>query len=141
FLSHTILHRCIEALKKFDAVDVVVDATDTIVEVENSLIKNIPDRRYLKRGQTPQAFKKSLLQKAYSYFIEDPNKSASDDCGIVLKYIPETKIITVKGEEENFKITHQQDIYLADNLIKDGLFARMEHNNQSIKESIKDKVV
>src|SRR5699024_4280590 len=101
FLSHTILHRCIEALKKFDAVDVVVDATDTIVEVENSLIKNIPDRRYLKRGQTPQAFKKSLLQKAYSYFIEDPNKSASDDCGIVLKYIPETKIITVKGEEEN----------------------------------------
>ena len=46
---------------------------------------------------------------------------------LCVKYLPNEPVITVQGEETNFKITHQQDIYLADNLIKDGLIGRMNH--------------
>lgn len=141
FISEAIISRCVAALDKANAVDVVVDAVDTIVQVKGNKIESIPDRRYLKRGQTPQAFKKSVLQRAYTLFMEDDEKVASDDCGIVLKYLPNESIITVDGEEANFKITHQQDIYLADNLIKDGLFGRLEHNNEKIEKALKDKVI
>ena len=121
FISEKIINDCIAALVKYNAVDVVVDAVDTIVEVNGNFISNIPDRRKLKRGQTPQAFKKDTLKEAYNKFFLDPQKAASDDCGIVLKYLKEEKIYTVNGAESNFKLTHQQDLYLADNIIKDGL--------------------
>lgn len=141
FVSEDIINRCVNALENYNAVDVVVDATDTIVRVKDGIIQEIPDRRFLKRGQTPQSFKKSTLAKAYRLFMQDEDKVASDDCGVVLKYLPEESVITVLGEEANFKITHQQDIYLADNLIKDGLIGRMHHNSKSIGSALKDKVV
>lgn len=141
FISQNIIKSCIDALCENNVVNVVVDATDTIVHVENNVIKSIPDRRLMKRGQTPQAFKKTIIEKAYKYFMADANKVASDDCGIVLKYLPEEKIITVQGNEANFKITHQQDIYLADNLIKDGLSGILNERPHDIKKELIGKVV
>ncbi len=141
FVSEAIINRCIEALALHSAVDVVVDATDTIVHVKDNVIQDIPDRRFLKRGQTPQAFKKTTLTKAYHLFMQDAEKVASDDCGIVLKYLPNVPVVTVQGEEANFKITHQQDIYLADNLIKDGLIGRMLHDTTDIAQALQNKVV
>ncbi|HFO6642363.1 TPA: 2-C-methyl-D-erythritol 4-phosphate cytidylyltransferase, partial [Escherichia coli] len=66
---------------------------------------------------------------------------ASDDCGIFLKYMPNEPIGIIKGDESNFKITHQQDIYLADNLIKDGLLELISENNDSIARTISEKVI
>lgn len=141
FVSQQIINRCIDALDRYNAVDVVVDATDTIVRVENNIIQDIPDRRFLKRGQTPQAFRKAVLAKAYQFFMADPVKIASDDCGIVLRYLPSEPIYCVQGEESNFKITHQQDIYLADNLIKDGLSSHIDMLGKEFSDFLKDKIV
>ncbi len=141
FVSQDIIKSCVDALSENNSVDVVIDATDTIVHVEDNFIKSIPDRRFMKRGQTPQAFKKSIIEKAYEYFMADANKIATDDCGIVLKYLPTEKIITVQGDEANFKITHQQDIYLADNLIKDGLSGKLNNHPHDIKNELAKKVV
>lgn len=141
FISEKIILDCISELERSNAVDVVVDAVDTIVEVRDGIVHKIPDRRYLKRGQTPQAFKKSVLAEAYKRFMQDKYQVASDDCGIVLKYLPEEEVTVVQGEEANFKITHQQDIYLADNLIKDGLIGRLSHGNIEIKAALQNKVI
>lgn len=73
--------------------------------------------------------------------MQDSQQVASDDCGIVLKYLPDEPVKLVQGAESNFKITHQQDIYLADNLIKDGLIGRLDHSTLEIKDTLKDKVV
>ncbi|EPQ0516246.1 IspD/TarI family cytidylyltransferase, partial [Proteus mirabilis] len=105
FISERIINDCIAALVTYNAIDVVVDAVDTIVEVDGDFISNIPDRRRLKRGQTPQAFKRDTLKEAYNKFLLDPQKAASDDCGIVLKYLKNEKIYTVVGAESNFKLT------------------------------------
>lgn len=139
FISERIINDCVAALNTHNAVDVVVDAVDTIVRVDNGVIQEIPDRRYLKRGQTPQAFKKTILTAAFNKFMQDDNRVATDDCGIVLRYLPNEPIKTVQGEEENFKLTHPQDIYLADNLIKDGLIGRMANRKEDIERVIENK--
>lgn len=139
FVSHKIIYDCLDGLEKFNAVDVVAPPTDTIVKIKDNCIMSIPDRRYLGRGQTPQGFKKSSIKSAYLEFMNEENKVASDDCGIYLRYNQKDKILVVEGDEANFKITHQQDIYLADNIIRDG------NNNQidvcNIESNFEDKVI
>ncbi len=100
FISERIINDCVSALATHNAIDVVVDAIDTIVQVDNNRIQSIPDRRSLKRGQTPQAFKKSVLKQAYDLFLADPNRAASDDCGIVLNYLPNEVVYTVQGTSD-----------------------------------------
>ena len=107
-------------LKEKQAVDVVVPAVDTIVEVSDTkeVIKNIPNREYLRRGQTPQGFRLPVIREAYEKALVDPNFQATDDCGIVVKYTPEVKVDLVYGEECNVKLTNPEDIYLLDKLFQ-----------------------
>ena len=90
-LSNTIIDGIVEALKSYNAIDVAVPATDTIIQVDDKgeVIKSIPDRRFLRRGQTPQAFRLSTIKKAYEIALSDPEFKSTDDCGAVVKYIPE----------------------------------------------------
>lgn len=112
FLSQDIIARCYQALQKYDAVDVAIPSVDTLIQVgQDQCIQNIPDRKYLQRGQTPQCFKLALIRKAHALSQDDEN--FTDDCGIVLKHRL-AKIYIVNGENKNFKITLPEDIFLAD---------------------------
>ena len=120
-MSPKILERVIDALDEHDAVDVAIPSADTIIEVKEgpasfNTIANIPKRSVLRRGQTPQAFRHSTLVSAYEVANRDENFAATDDCGVVLKYLPEVDIAVVPGEERNMKVTEPIDIYLADKL-------------------------
>lgn len=118
-LDERIIRDCDEALDEFGAVDVVIPSADTIVEVdENDIITSIPNRERLRRGQTPQAFKSSVLKRAYELAWQDPAFKATDDCGVVLKYLPEVRIKTVQGTEHNMKVTHPVDLFIADKLFQ-----------------------
>lgn len=119
-LSHRIIDDIIVALDKYGAIDVAVPATDTIIQVDESgnFIKDVPNRKFLRRGQTPQAFHLSVIQEAYSRALQDPNLVCSDDCGIVLKYLPEERIFVVAGEEANMKLTYQEDTFLLEKLFQ-----------------------
>lgn len=141
FVSQKIISDCVNALDRYNAVDVAVDPTDTIIKVKNNTIMSIPDRKNLMRGQTPQAFKLDFIKKAYQEFLKGSALKASDDCGIFLKKYPNEPIHVVKGEEENFKITHKQDMYLADNIIKDGVLFYKSAGESLIEKKITDKVI
>ena len=119
-VTQRIIDDVINALKSYNAVDVAIPATDTIIQTdsEGKLISNIPDRRFLQRGQTPQGFKLSIISKAYQIALRDLNFVATDDCGIVLKYLPNEKIYVVQGEESNMKLTHKEDAFLLDKLFQ-----------------------
>lgn len=118
FIDEIIIQRCIDALGHFNAIDVAIDTADTIIEQSNDIITDIPDRSHLKRGQTPQAFKLGIIKKAYEFAKKDENFRTTDDCGVVFKYLPDEPIYVVKGSENNIKITHEQDIFLADKLFQ-----------------------
>ena len=119
-VTHQIIKDVVEALKKYNAVDVAVPATDTIIEVDEKgeYITQIPQRKYLRRGQTPQGFKLGVIKKAYEIALQDPNFVSTDDCGTVIKYLPEEQVYVVSGLESNMKLTYKEDTFLLDKLFQ-----------------------
>ncbi len=118
-LEFRIIDNLVAALDDHDAVDVAIPSADTIIEVNaDNEIARIPDRSKLRRGQTPQAFRLSTIQEAYRLAWLDPNFVATDDCTVVLKYLPEVPIAVVGGSEQNIKITEPIDVFIADKLFQ-----------------------
>ena len=75
-------------------------------------------RHLLRRGQTPQSFRLSTIRAAYEKAAQDPNFTATDDCTVVLRYLPEVPIAVVAGHERNMKVTEPIDVYIADKLFQ-----------------------
>ncbi|WP_341720150.1 bifunctional cytidylyltransferase/SDR family oxidoreductase [Micromonospora sp. FIMYZ51] len=118
-LNGRIVRECVNALWTYSAVDVAIPSADTIIQVdENDCITDIPVRATLRRGQTPQAFRSGTIREAYRRAEGDPNFAATDDCGVVLRYLPETPIKVIDGSDENIKVTHPVDVHLADKLFQ-----------------------
>ncbi len=118
-VSPRIITDCFRALETYRAVDVAIPSADTVIEVgPDNTIKAVPPRANLRRGQTPQAFKVSVIREAYARAAEDPDFEATDDCSVVLKYVPEEPIWVVAGDERNMKVTEPIDVYLADKLFQ-----------------------
>ncbi len=117
-LSQRVLDDVIDALGKYEAIDVAVPSADTIIEVEGDFISNIPDRSRLRRGQTPQAFDIRVIRTAYELALKDPAFRTTDDCGVVRRYMPQTPVYVVRGEESNMKLTYKEDTYMMDKLFQ-----------------------
>jgi len=117
-VSQRIIDDVCEALKTYEAIDVTVPAVDTIIEAEGDHIASIPDRSRLQRGQTPQAFRLSVISEAYKRAFKDPDFKVTDDCGVVVKYMPEVPVHLVEGEESNMKLTYKEDTFLLDKLFQ-----------------------
>lgn len=126
FLSADIIDRVVAALERHDAVGVAVPSTDTVWEVHpdfiveqtteiSRFVARIPERKLMWRAQTPQAFRLPLIRDAYQRALQDPRFQATDDCGVVRKYMPGTKITVVEGNERNRKITFPEDLQIATN--------------------------
>ena len=126
FVSAEIIDRVVAALEHSQAVGVAIPSTDTVWEVHPDIsgemkvesgkfeipryVVRIPERKLMWRAQTPQAFRLPLIRDAYQRALQDPMFQATDDCGVVRKYMPGTKITVVQGDERNLKVTTQQDI-------------------------------
>ncbi|MGE5292810.1 MAG: 2-C-methyl-D-erythritol 4-phosphate cytidylyltransferase, partial [Micromonosporaceae bacterium] len=119
-VSQQIIEGCVAALRTYQAACVTVPSSDTIVVVEDGVITQMPRRERLHRCQTPQAFRLSVIRRAYELAAADPEFSATDDCGVVLRYLPEVPIAIVAGSERNIKITYPHDIAVAEALLGEG---------------------
>ena len=118
-LNPRIVTDCFAALDTYDAVDVAIPSADTIVEVgDDNTITSIPPRARLRRGQTPQGFRSSVIKDAYAKAALDPDFEGTDDCSVVLRYRPDVPIWVVAGEERNMKVTEPIDVYIADKLFQ-----------------------
>lgn len=143
FVSSRIIDDVINALKKYDAVDVAIPATDTIIKVApDDTISEIPSRKYLWNGQTPQAFKLSVIKEAYQRGLLDEGFTTTDDCGVVLKYMPEVKVHVVSGEASNMKLTYKEDIFLIDKLFQlKSIVCSVRDFSHSEQMSLRGKVI
>ena len=137
-VSQRILNDVIKALETYAAIDVAMPATDTIIEVDGDFIHQIPDRSKLKRGQTPQAFHLETISHAYEIALKDEHFKVTDDCGVVVKYLPDVPVYVVTGEESNMKLTYKEDTYLLDKFFQ---LRKSELNEIPLNESqLKGKV-
>ncbi len=110
-VSERIITDCVNALANYEAVDVAVPTTDTIIELnEDGSIARIPQRRLLRNAQTPQCFRRRVIAEAFRLALQDPDFFPTDDCSIVLKYMPEVAIKVVDGEPTNIKVTYKSDL-------------------------------
>jgi 2-C-methyl-D-erythritol 4-phosphate cytidylyltransferase len=142
-LSPRIVADCFAALETYDAVDVAIPSADTIIEVTgDNIISAIPPRANLRRGQTPQAFRASVIKKAYDCAEGDDDFVATDDCSVVLRYLPDVPIFVVAGEDRNMKVTEPIDVYLADKLFQltDPLMERTK-TADDYREALEGKTV
>lgn len=112
FVSLKIIEENIEGAKEYGACDTVIPATDTIVKSENGIdITEIPNRKFLYQGQTPQSFKLSILKELYNRISEDDKRELTDACKICV--INGKNVKMVYGDSLNIKITTIEDYTIA----------------------------
>ncbi len=111
FISKETIINCIQATKKYGAAIVALKVNDTIKLASNSIITKTVDRKDLYRAQTPQGFRRHLMEKAWQ-IAEKSNFSGTDEASLLEKAgVP---VMIVEGEEKNIKITVPTDLELAD---------------------------
>jgi 2-C-methyl-D-erythritol 4-phosphate cytidylyltransferase len=115
-----IIADCVAALQVCDAAGVAVPASDTMVVTSNGVMESMPRRETLLRCQTPQCFRLSVITRAHELAAADPDFAPTDDCGVVLRYLPDVKVHIVPGSERNIKITYPQDLAIAEAVLARG---------------------
>lgn len=99
----------ISEAKETGAACLVAPVTDTIKSIRGGEIDATLDREKLRRALTPQAFKIEVLKAAF----ENPDfDTATDECYLVEKL--GHPIAVVEGSPRNIKITHPEDLALAE---------------------------
>ncbi len=101
-----------------DGTDTVIPSADTLVIVDDGQVVEIPDRARFRRGQTPQTFRVGVLALAYERAAAAGDLQATDDCSLVLRYVPGARIVAVDGDEVNLKITTRIDMVMADRMLQ-----------------------
>jgi 2-C-methyl-D-erythritol 4-phosphate cytidylyltransferase len=120
-VSQQTIADCVAALAVHRAVGVAIPSSDTVAVVTDGMMTAMPRRDSLVRCQTPQGFRLSVIRRAYELAAADPlfaEMPATDDCGIVLRYLPDTAVRVVAGSERNIKITYPRDLAIAEALLR-----------------------
>ncbi len=110
FADPRLIEETIRLCDQFDGAALAVPAVDTLKEVVNDTIVRTIDRTYVWQMQTPQTFRRKILEQAY---LNAFSKSliATDDSFLV--EMVGGKVAVVASTPSNFKITCQNDLKLA----------------------------
>lgn len=114
-----IITDCYGALATYRAVNVAVESPDTVIEVDAAgLQRRTLPRDSLRRVQTPQGFHSEVLRAAHERAAADSGFAATDDCGVVARYLPDVPIAVVAGDERNLKVTTPVDLAVVAALLR-----------------------
>jgi 2-C-methyl-D-erythritol 4-phosphate cytidylyltransferase len=82
-------------------------------------VTGILDRSRLRNIQTPQGFRLTTIREAYRLMDADPDRptNPTDDCGVVLRDRPDVPVVLVEGSMRNLKVTHPDDLLVAERLL------------------------
>ena len=116
-VDQRIIADCVAALQVHDAAGVAVPTSDTIVITHDGVMESMPARETVQRCQTPQCFRLSVITRAHQLAAADPDFAPTDDCGVVLRYLPEVGVHIVAGSEDNIKVTYPRDLAIAEALL------------------------
>lgn len=118
FVTPEEIARVVQAAKASGAAVLVAPVADTIKEVEgNRIVRTVP-RNKLRRALTPQCFRLEILRQAYEALdqLEAAGVEVTDESFLVERLGVE--IVAVEGSARNVKITREEDLALAEALLK-----------------------
>jgi len=118
FVTPELISNAVGLVEGIDADGVVVGlpVKDTIKEVDKeSFIVDTPKRESLWYAQTPQVFKKDILERAFAKAYSD-NFYGTDEASIVERIGGRIKMI--EGTYENIKITTREDLLIAEIMLR-----------------------
>lgn len=116
FVTMRIIEENIDGALQYGAVDTVIEATDTIVVSEDGkVITEIPNRKKMFQGQTPQSFNLKMLKELYHDLSEEEKGILTDACKICV--VRDKPVHLVRGEVSNLKITTISDYKIAQAMI------------------------
>jgi ribitol-5-phosphate 2-dehydrogenase (NADP+) / D-ribitol-5-phosphate cytidylyltransferase len=116
-ISPRVVEDCVAALRTYPAVCAAVAASDTMVKVDKDFITERPPRDRLRRRQTPQGFRLEVIRRGYELALADPGFTPADDCGIVLRYLPQIPVRLVPGSERSVTVTDPASLAIAEALL------------------------
>ncbi len=100
----------ISAAREHGSACLVAPVTDTIKEVDAGRIVQTIDRSRLRRALTPQAFRYSILREALS---DSPLDETITDESLLAERLG-YEVAAIEGSSSNIKITHREDLQLAE---------------------------
>jgi len=110
FVSAKVIEAAVLQAGKSGAAAPGLPVKDTIKRVKNGLVEETVDRSELYAIQTPQVFDADLIRGALKKAMDD-GAEITDDCSAVERI--GMKVVLTQGAEENFKLTTQGDLFLA----------------------------
>lgn len=115
FVDNKIILSVLDAAETFGAAIAAVAVKPTIKQIEKGgFVAATLDRESLIDVQTPQAFKKEILWRAYAKALEE-SAEATDDAALVERLGLKVKV--VEGSHKNIKITTPEDLRYAKMLV------------------------
>ncbi len=125
FVSVEILENSIKTASEYGACVATVPAVDTMYVLdENGFISGFPDRKTLFNGQAPDSFKVGVLTNALNSLTEEERKTITGTVQICSA--KGYKIKTIAGDYKNIKITTENDLSVAEGILK------KEEENESL---------
>lgn len=112
FLTEDMIERVCEAAARHGGAIIAIPARDTLKEVgAHREIQRTVDRGRLWQAQTPQAFRREILQRAHEKARADAYLG-TDEADLVQR-LGET-VVVVEGSGENIKVTRPEDLVIGE---------------------------
>lgn len=116
FITQELIDLSIREAAQSGAVVPVVHSTDTVKIIDNNgIIRDTPERAYLRLAQTPQTFRREIILKAYESAYRE-GFYGTDDASLVERVGMPVK--TIPGLPYNIKLTTPEDLVLGEFLLK-----------------------
>jgi 2-C-methyl-D-erythritol 4-phosphate cytidylyltransferase len=113
--------RVVTAAQRSGAAILALPVRDTIKRVSAGRIVETPARAECWAAQTPQVFRAEILREALAKAAAE-GYLGTDDAELVERLGVEVEV--VEGDVDNFKLTHPQDLALAERAVAERLLAR-----------------
>ncbi|MCQ8278660.1 bifunctional 2-C-methyl-D-erythritol 4-phosphate cytidylyltransferase/2-C-methyl-D-erythritol 2,4-cyclodiphosphate synthase [Acetobacteraceae bacterium KSS8] len=120
FVPAAVTRRVIEALEKQDGAIPCVVVADTLKRNRDGLIAETVSREGLVRAQTPQGFHFPLLLSLHRAAAEAAD--ATDDAALLER--AGRAVALVQGDEDNIKLTYEEDLVRLERLVGPALMPR-----------------
>ncbi len=112
FVSNALVSRVIEGLEQAPGVIPVLPISDTVKRIEGPNVGGTVDRSNLVRAQTPQGFRLADILNAHRAV---DGENLTDDAAVAER--AGLSVLTVPGDERNFKITTADDLGRAESML------------------------